>query len=132
MIRVVLVGDDVFARHGISRLLQDAADVRVVGSFDHGTEAVRFLARETVDVAILDTAMRGGGIDLVRRLRAISPRTQLLMLAKEARPQSVRQAFSAGAAGYLRKAACGDEVVAAVRAVHSGRRPLAPEKVSEP
>ena len=122
MIRVIVVEAAPSARDGVHRLLRDAADVRVVGSFDNGTEAVRFLAREAVDVAVLDVAMRGGsGIDVARRMRAVSPKTQLLMLAMETRPQFVRQAFWAGAAGYLLKAASGGEVVAAVRALHSGQ-----------
>jgi DNA-binding NarL/FixJ family response regulator len=125
MIRVIVVDDNVLAREVASRLLQAATDVRVVGSFDDGTEAVRFLAREAVDVAVVDIAMRGGsGIDVARRMRAVSPKTQLLMLAKETGPQHVRQAFWAGAAGYmLKELACG-EVVAAVRAVHAGQRYL--------
>ena len=121
MIRVILVDDDLLARSRVGRLLQEAADVRVVGSFARGTEAVRFLARETVHVAVLDLAQ--GGIDVARRMRAVSPKTQLLMLAGDTRPQRVREAFWAGAAGYVLKEAADGEVVAAVRAVHAGKVP---------
>lgn len=104
--------------------------MRVVGSFDEGTAAVRFAAREAPDVAILDVAMPGtSGIDVARRLRAVSPRTQLLMLSMHERQEYVQQALWAGANGYVLKESAGDEVVAAVRAVHAGQRYLS-ERIS--
>jgi two-component system, NarL family, response regulator NreC len=76
-------------------------------------------------VAILDVAMpTTSGIDVARRLRAVSPKTQLLMLSMHERTEYVRQALWAGANGYVLKESAGDEVVAAVRAVHAGRRYL--------
>jgi DNA-binding NarL/FixJ family response regulator len=125
MIRVILVDDHALVRDGVGRLLAEAPDVRVVGSFDEGGAAVRFAAREAPEVAILDIAMPGtNGIDVARRLRAVSPKTQLLMLSMHARVEYVRQAFWAGAAGYLLKESASNEVVAAVREVHAGRRYL--------
>ena len=104
--------------------------MRVVGSFAEGNPAVLFAARETPDVAVLDVAMPGtSGIDVARRLRAVSPRTQLLMLSMHERHEYVRQALWAGANGYVLKESAGDEVVAAVRAVHAGRRYLS-ERIS--
>jgi DNA-binding NarL/FixJ family response regulator len=125
VIRVILVDDHSLVREGVGRLLEEEADMRIVGSFDEGTAAVRFAAREAPDVAILDVAMPGtSGIDVARRLRAVSPRTQLLMLSMHERQEYVQQALWAGANGYVLKECAGDEVVAAVRAVHAGRRYL--------
>jgi DNA-binding NarL/FixJ family response regulator len=112
-------------REGVTRLLEEAPDLRVIGSFDDDTAAVRFAARAEPDVAIVGVAMRRtSGIDLARRLRAVSPKTRLLMLSMHARPEYVQQAFRAGANGYVLKEAAGAEVVAAVRAVHAGKRYL--------
>lgn len=97
--------------------------MRLVAAFADGHAAVRFAAREEPDVAILDTAMNGG-IDVARRLRAVAPRTRLLVLSTQARPETVQQALWAGANGYLLKEAAGHEVVAAVREVHGGQRYL--------
>jgi DNA-binding NarL/FixJ family response regulator len=130
VIRVILVDDHSLVREGVGRLLEEEPDMRVVGSFDEGTAAVRFAAREAPDVAILDVAMPGtSGIDVARRLRAVSPRTQLLMLSMHERQEYVQQALWAGANGYVLKECAGDEVVAAVRAVHAGRRYLS-ERIS--
>jgi DNA-binding NarL/FixJ family response regulator len=125
MIRIVIVDDHALVREGVTRLLEEAPDLRVIGSFDDDTAAVRFAARAEPDVAIVGVAMRRtSGIDLARRLRAVSPKTRLLMLSMHARPEYVQQAFRAGANGYVLKEAAGAEVVAAVRAVHAGKRYL--------
>ena len=125
MIRIVLIDDHALVREGIARLLEEAPDMRVVGSFDDDAAAVRFAARTAPDVAILDIAMPGtNGIDVARRLRAVSPKTQLLILSMHARPEYVQQAVWAGANGYVLKESAGTEVVAAVRAVHAGKRYL--------
>jgi len=125
MIRIVLIDDHALVRDGVGRLLEEEADMRVVGSFDDDAVAVRFAARAEPDVAILDIAMpRTSGIDVARRVRAVSPRTKLLMLSMHARAEYVQQALWAGANGYVLKESAGEEVVAAVRAVYAGKRYL--------
>lgn len=125
MIRIVLVDDHALAREGVARLLEEAPDMRVVGAFDDAAAAVRFAARAEPDVAILDISMPGtNGIDVARRLRAVAPKTQILMLAMHARAEYVQQAVWAGANGYVLKESAGAELLAAVRAVHAGKRYL--------
>jgi DNA-binding NarL/FixJ family response regulator len=125
MIRIVLVHDHALVREGVGRLLEEAPDLRVVGSFDDDAVAVRFAAGAQPEVAILDVSLpRVSGIDVARRLRAVAPKTQLLMLSTHARAEYIRQAFLAGANGYVLKEAAGQELVEAVRAVHAGKRYL--------
>ena len=123
MIRVILIDDHALVREGVARLLEEAPEIRVIGSFEDDAAAVRFAARAEPAVAVLDIGLpRTSGIDVARRLRAVSPRTRLLMLSMHARSEYVQQAFWAGANGYLLKESAGAEVVAAVRAVHAGKR----------
>jgi DNA-binding NarL/FixJ family response regulator len=97
----MLIDDHSPTRDGVSRLLAGQLDIRVVGSFAETSAAVRFAACEAPDVAIVDRAMPGAkGPDLARRLRAVSPKTQLILLS------------------MLTEAA---EVAAVVRAVHAAR-----------
>lgn len=125
MIRVILVDDHALVREGVSRLLEEEPDMRVVAAFAEGLAAVRFAAREEPDVAILDVNMPGAnGIDVARRLRAVAPRTRLLMLSMHANAEYVQQALWAGANGYLLKESAGHEVAAAVRMVNAGQRYL--------
>lgn len=127
MIRIILIDDHALVRHGVARLLEEAPDLRIAGSFGDGAAAVRFAAREEPDVAVLDIGMpQSEGIDLARRMRAVSPRTRLLMLAMHVRNEYVQQAFAAGAQGYVLKECAADELVSAVRAVNDGRRYLSP------
>jgi DNA-binding NarL/FixJ family response regulator len=125
MIRIILVDDHALVREALGRLLEDACDLRVVGSFDGGAAALAFAAREAPDVAIVDVAMPGtSGIEIARRLRSAAPGTRLLMLSMHARADYVDQALRAGATGYVLKECAGHELVAAVRAVHAGQRYL--------
>jgi DNA-binding NarL/FixJ family response regulator len=107
----MLIDDHPPTRGGVSRLLAGQPDMRVVGSFRECRAAVRFAAREAPDVAIVDTTIPGAsGADLARRLRAVSPKTQLVLL-----PMPKEAA----------------EVAAAVRAVHAART-LAQEQRQRP
>ena len=125
MIRVIIIDDHALVRELVSRLLDEERSVRVVGSFADGNEAVRFAARDEPHVAILDVAMPcANGIEVARRLRAVSPKTRVLMLSMHAKPEYVRQALAAGASGYVLKECAGAEVVSAVHAVHRGERYL--------
>jgi DNA-binding NarL/FixJ family response regulator len=127
MIRVILIDDHALVRELVSRLIEEECDMSVVGSFADGNEAVRFTARDEPHVAILDVAMPcANGIDVARRLRAVSPKTRVLMLSMHAKPEYVRQALAAGASGYVLKESAGAEVVAALRALHAGQRYLSP------
>ena len=119
----MLVDDQVLVREGVSRLLEDEPDMRVVASFAEGVAAVRFAAREEPEIAILDMNMPGAdGLDVARRLRAVAPRTRLLILSVHAKADHVQRALWAGANGYLLREAAGQELATAVRAVHSGQR----------
>lgn len=125
MIRIILIDDHALVRDGVARLLAAEPDMGVIASFGEGNAAVRFAAREAPEVAILDISLPGpNGIDVARRLRAVSPKTQILMLSMHAKSEYVQQAFAAGAAGYVLKECAGEEVARAVRAVHGGRRYL--------
>src|SRR5438128_710875 len=104
MIRIVLVDDHALVREGVSRLLEVQADMRVVGSFSDGHEAVRFAARRRPDVAIVDVAMPSlSGIDVVRQLRVASPETQIMVLSMHSTADYVHHALAAGALGYVAK-----------------------------
>jgi DNA-binding NarL/FixJ family response regulator len=125
VIRILLVDDHALVRDGVSRLLESQPDMRVVGSFGDGREAVRFASQEEPDVAIVDIAMPGvNGIDIARQLRDASPDTHLLVLSMYSNPEYVRQALLAGVLGYVAKESAGAVLVEAVRRVQSGQRYL--------
>jgi len=80
------------------------------------------------DVILLDVAMPdGGGLEIIPTLLQEHPGVRILVLSMQDDPQYVRQAFAAGAKGYVLKEAADSEVVAAVREVASGGRYVHPE-----
>jgi DNA-binding NarL/FixJ family response regulator len=124
-IRILLLDDHAVVRDGLKALLEAQPDLRVEGSFGEADEALRFAAQAPPDVAVLDIALAGlDGIEAAKRIHDLCPETHILMLSMHASPEFVYQALQAGASGYVLKESAGEEVVAAVRAVHAGERYL--------
>ena len=127
MIKVVVVDDHAVVRSGL-RLLLDAHDeIEVVGEAGNARDAI-FRARALKpDVMLLDVVMPGAsGIEVLPELLKESPETKVLILSMQDDPSYVREAFAAGASGYVLKEAADEEVVSAVRAIAKGGRYVHP------
>ena len=127
-VRVLIVDDHAVVRAGL-RLLLEAEDGREpVGEAGSARDAV-FQARSTKpDVILLDVVMPDqSGLDVLPTLLREHPETKVLVLSMQDDPQYVRQAFAAGASGYVLKEAADTEVVAAIREVAAGGRYVHPE-----
>jgi two-component system response regulator NreC len=121
-IKVLIVDDHAVVRSGLRLLLEAEDDMTVVGEAGTAREAVFELRSSQPDVVLMDVAMPGGsGIDVIPQLLHEAPETKILMLSMQDDPSYVRQAFDAGASGYVLKEAADAEVVAAVRDVAEGR-----------
>ena len=122
-IRIILVDDHAVVREGIARLLEGQPDMRVVGTFGAGREAIRYVESAEADVAVLDVAMPDlNGIEVARYLQDAAPATRIVMLSMHADVEYVHRALLAGAQGYVLKDSAGRVLIEAVRAVHGGRR----------
>jgi two-component system, NarL family, response regulator NreC len=121
LIRVVLVDDHAVVRSGLRLLLDAQDDIEVVGEGGNAQDAV-FRARALEpDVMLLDVVMPGeSGVEVLPKLLKESPDTKVLVLSMQDDPSYVREAFAAGAKGYVLKEAADEEVVSAVREVASG------------
>ena len=121
MISVVLIDDHAVVRSGLRLLLEAQQDIDVVGEGGNAQDAV-FRARALKpDVMLLDVVMPGeSGIEVVPKLVKESPGTKILVLSMQDDPSYVREAFAAGAKGYVLKEAADEEVVSAVREVAGG------------
>jgi len=121
VISVVLIDDHAVVRSGLRLLLDAQTDIEVVGEGGNAQDAV-FRARALKpDVVLLDVVMPGeSGIDVLPKLLHESPETKVLVLSMQDDPSYVREAFAAGASGYVLKEAADTEVVSAVREVAGG------------
>jgi DNA-binding NarL/FixJ family response regulator len=127
VIRVLIVDDHAVVRSGLRLLLDSEEDIQVVGEAGTAREAVFEARASKPDVILMDVVMPGGsGIDATPQLLHEEPDIKVLVLSMQDDPSYVRQAFDAGASGYVLKEAVDAEVVAAVREVAAGNQYVNP------
>jgi two-component system, NarL family, response regulator NreC len=127
-IRVLIVDDHAVVRSGLRLLLDAEDDLEPVGEAGSARDAV-FQARALKpDVILLDVVMpEQNGLEVLPQLKHESPEVRVLILSMQDEPRYVREAFAAGASGYVLKEAADNELVAAVREVAGGGRYVNPE-----
>ena len=124
-IRVLLVDDHAILRAGLRRVLEAEDDIEVVGEAENAERAVYEGIASTPDVVVMDVVMPGkSGIGAIPGLLQAVPTTKVLVLSMQDDPRYVREAFAAGAGGYVLKEAADTEVVDAVRVVAGGEKYL--------
>ncbi len=128
VIRLVLVDDHRVVRRGLCSYLEAFPDITVVGEASSGEQALEQIESWLPDVVIMDLLMPGGidGIETTRRVRAITPHTQVVVLTAYVDDARVVGALRAGAIGYVRKDAEPEILLAAVRAAARGQSMLDP------
>ncbi|MGH9510375.1 MAG: response regulator [Terriglobales bacterium] len=127
-ITVLLVDDHSLVRSGFRRMLQDEADMEIVGEAGDGSEAVRLAGELRPAVVVMDCVLPGiSGLVATRRILEMLPQTAILMLSMHSEETWVKQAFDAGARGYLLKNAIDVELPAAIRQVAAGETVLDPQ-----
>ncbi|PTL81587.1 response regulator transcription factor [Vitiosangium sp. GDMCC 1.1324] len=131
-ITVLIIDDHTVVRQGVRALLGAQEDIEVVGEASSGEQALELAREHAPDVALMDLLMPGiGGIEATRRLKEVSPRTQILMLTSYHEDEHILPALRAGALSYLLKDASADELVQAVRKAASGEATLSPQVASQ-
>jgi two-component system response regulator NreC len=126
--RVLIVDDHAVVRSGLKLVLDADDGIEPVGEAGTTRDAI-FEARSLKpDVILLDVVMPDqSGLDIIPTLLHENPDTKILVLSMQDDPRYVREAFDAGASGYVLKEAADSEVVAAVREVAGGGRYVDPE-----
>lgn len=117
-IRVAIVDDHDLVRDGLRLILEREPDIEVVGDAADAAGAFALAATHKPHVMIVDLTLGGSdGITLLRDLTSRHPRIRLVTVTMHEHEETVRQAFLAGAAGYVVKGAPSVDLIAAVRAV---------------
>ena len=127
-IRVLIVDDHAVVRSGLRLLLAAEDDIEPVGEAGNAREAIFQGRALKPDVILLDIVMpEQTGLDVLPQLKHENPDAKVLVLSMQDEPRYVREAFAAGASGYVLKEAADNEVVAAIREVAGGGRYVNPE-----
>ena len=132
-ISVLLAEDHALVRRGLRRLLEDEADIVVVGEAGDGAEAIAMAKNSSPDVIVMDCAMPGvDGLQATQTIRKDVPACAVLMLSMHSEDTWVRRAFAAGARGYILKNAADLDLVEAIRKVAAGEKVIDPRIEREP
>ena len=122
--RIVVADDHPLFRFALVTLLRECPDFKVVGEAADGQEALKLCSHLKPDLVFMDVIMpRMGGIEAVRAIKRELPHTIVLMMTASVEPSHLAEAIKAGAAGYILKTACTQEIIGAVRAVLVGESP---------
>lgn len=120
-IRVVLADDHVFVRDGIKSLLENEANIEVVGEAIDGADALEVVATSKPDLLIVDIRMPNlTGIEVVEKLRSESNSVKIIMLSMHESEEYVLKSIKAGADGYLLKGSSKEEFLKALHTVAAG------------
>jgi two-component system invasion response regulator UvrY len=129
LIKVLVVDDHDLVRTGIRRMLDDVQGIKVTGEARSGEEAIKIVREAHPDVVLMDIKMPApgiGGLEATRRILRVDPDIKVLVVTVCDDDLFPAKLLQAGAAGYLTKGASMDEMVQAIRAVHSGQRYISP------
>jgi DNA-binding NarL/FixJ family response regulator len=122
-IRVLIVDDHPVVRLGLRTMLESEGDISVVAMAATGREALKEVQSLHPDVVLIDLRMpEMNGVEAIAQLHRDQPDTRLLVLTNYQEDEYIRQAFEAGAMGYLLKNTPQEEIVEAIRTVHQDKR----------
>ncbi len=131
-IRVFLVDDHTVVRRGIAHVVQDEADMEVVGEAGDGAEALEAVTALRPDVVLMDIGMPGiSGIDAARHIIRAVPEVRVLFLTVYDQDDFLFRALQVGATGYVLKGAEVDELLQAIRTVYSGEVFIPPRMMAK-
>lgn len=120
-IPVALVDDHALVRLGLKTLINDQADMEIVGEAGRAAEAVQMVGQVHPQVVLMDIRLPGeGGLEAARQIAFRFPETKVVMLTSFADEDLVMSAIRAGAVGYLLKEVGNEEVLRGIRAAAQG------------
>ncbi|MDI6763097.1 MAG: response regulator transcription factor [Thermodesulfobacteriota bacterium] len=125
--RIVLADDHTIVRQGIKRVIEEKADLTVVGEASDGLELLSLLKILDADLVILDISMPNlRGIEATRELKRIFPDVKVLILTMYKDKELLHHAFSSGADGYVLKEDTDEELHTAIEKIRKGKVYISP------
>jgi NarL family two-component system response regulator LiaR len=126
-ITVLLVDDHSIVRQGVKAFLVTQPDIMVVGEASSGEEAIKLAEQYVPDVILMDLIMPAmDGVEATRRVKQVSPRSQIVVLTSYHEDEHIFPSLKAGALSYVLKDVSAEELASAVRKAASGEAVLHP------
>ena len=126
-ISVILADDHAVVRMGFRLLLQDTKDITVAGEAESGEEVLKLLNTLTADIIVMDLSMPGiGGLETISRIVSKNKPPKILILSAHEDAIHPKRSLKAGANGYLSKRGAAEELIKAIRQIHSGNMYIEP------
>ena len=127
-VRILLVEDHIVMREGLRGLINQQADMEVVGEADDGEQAIELSRQLKPDVIIMDVRLRGiDGVEATRQIKAEMPDLKVIVLSAYDNREYIMGMAKAGMSGYLLKDCAFDELVGAIRTVLENKSYLSPD-----
>lgn len=128
-IKVILADDHSVLRTGLKLLLNNEADLLVVGEAADGLQVLALLDKIVADVLIIDLSMpMMSGLECIKEIKSRGICIKILVLTMYENEDYLREAMQSGALGYVEKNAVDTELFEAVRTIAKGQRYLSPKK----
>jgi DNA-binding NarL/FixJ family response regulator len=125
--RIVLADDHTIVRRGVKKMIEEMADLKVIGEASDGQELLSLLKILDTDLVILDISMPNlRGIEATRELKKVFPDVKVLILTMYRDKELLHHAISSGADGYLLKEDSDKELYTAIEKVRHGKPYISP------
>ncbi len=127
MYRILLAEDHALVREGIKKIVEDFADLQVVGEVGDGLQLLELLKTLSADLVILDISMpKMSGIEAAKEIKRRYPQVKILILTMHKKKEYLNDAIAAGADGYLLKEDVAKELGSAIDKVRQGQNYISP------
>ena len=130
--KVLIVEDHQVVAEGLSALINDQADMKVVGHTGSVAESIARVAELKPDLVLMDFRLTDGtGADAASAIRQMRPETKLIFLTREDSDAARFAALEAGASAFIHKSRAAQEVVDAIRTVAGGGSLFTPRSIAQ-
>jgi DNA-binding NarL/FixJ family response regulator len=132
LIRILSVDDHALLREGIAALVNAEPDMKLIAEAANGEEAIARFRLHRPEITLMDLQMPNmSGVDAISRIRDEFPDAKIIVLTTYTGDAQALRALRAGARGYVLKGDVHRELLAIIRAVHSGQKRIPPEIAAE-